>query len=72
MNPGCADLAGIRATTGAMVMITRQYGLFARRPRAANASSADAVRERERLRRELLRRILDREVRRQALRGVRP
>jgi hypothetical protein len=67
-----ADLAGIRTTTGASVMITRQHGLLARTARAANLSSADLVREREKLRRELLRRILDREVRRQASRGARP
>ena len=53
-------------------MITRQHGLLARAARAANLSSADVIREREKLRRELLRRILDREVRRQASRGARP
>jgi len=71
MSPG-ANLAGIRATTGASVMIIRQHGLLARAARGANLPAADAVREREKLRRELLRRILDREVRRQASRGARP
>jgi hypothetical protein len=53
-------------------MITRQHGLLARAARAVKFSSADIVREREKLRRELLRRILDRELRRQASRGARP
>jgi len=53
-------------------MIIRQHGLLARAARGANLPAADAVREREKLRRELLRRILDREVRRQASRGARP
>lgn len=52
-------------------MITHQHGLFARTGRAARPSSDERIREREWLRRELLRRILDREIRRQALRGVR-
>jgi len=52
-------------------MITHQHGLFARTGRTARSSSEAKIRERERLRRELLRRILDREIRRQALRGVR-
>jgi len=67
-----ADLAGIRATTGASVMIIQHYGLLARSGRADGSPSAERIRERERLRRELLRRILDREIRRQALRGARP
>ena len=52
-------------------MITLQNGLLARTTRAAKPSSEDKVRERERLRRELLQRILDREIRRQAVRGAR-
>jgi hypothetical protein len=52
-------------------MITHQYGLLGRSPRAVAVTGEDKSRERERLRRELLRRILDREVRRQAIRGVR-
>jgi hypothetical protein len=66
-----ADLAGIRAMIGASGMITHQNGLLARTTRAAKPSSEDKVRERERLRRELLQRILDREIRRQAVRGAR-
>jgi hypothetical protein len=69
MHPG-ADPAGIRTASGATVMITRQKGLLARNPRAV-VDVAEFARERERLRRELLKRILDRETRRQALRGVR-
>ena len=52
-------------------MITHQHGLLGRTSRSVAGAADDKVRERERLRRELLRRILDREVRRQALRGVR-
>ena len=53
-------------------MITHQYGLLAAPPRLVSTSSAeDILRERERLRRELLRRIKDREIRRQSLRGLR-
>ncbi|MCE9629264.1 MAG: hypothetical protein K8S94_00900 [Planctomycetia bacterium] len=52
-------------------MITHQRGLLARTVRAKGTQADDQTRERERLRRELLQRILDREVRRQALRGVR-
>ncbi|MCE9630392.1 MAG: hypothetical protein K8S94_06705 [Planctomycetia bacterium] len=52
-------------------MITHQRGLLARSVRANSSPAVDQTRERERLRRELLQRILDREVRRQAVRGVR-
>jgi hypothetical protein len=58
-------------TTGASIMITHQYGLLAAPPRLVTTSSAEEIlRERERLRRELLRRIKDREIRRQSLRGL--
>ena len=53
-------------------MITRQKGLLARSPKAGvDVAEVAREHERERLRRELLKRILDRETRRQALRGVR-
>jgi len=48
-------------------MITHQNGLLAPAPRPA-ATAIDVGQERERLRRELLRRIMDREARRRALR----
>ena len=48
-------------------MITRQKGLL--RPPAKSDPQAGAADERERLRRELLERILERELRRQAVRG---
>jgi len=51
-------------------MITRQNGLAAGPVRIAPTPSEEAERERERLRQELLRRIMDREVRRQAARGT--
>jgi len=67
-----ADPAGIRTASGATVMITRQKGLLARSPKAGvDVAEVAREHERERLRRELLKRILDRETRRQALRGVR-
>ena len=52
-------------------MITHRSGLVEPTSRSAPPPD-DAVREqeRERLRRELLRRIMDRETRRRALRGV--
>lgn len=50
-------------------MITHQSGLLVPVPRPA-ATVADAGQERERLRRELLRRIMDREARRRALRAA--
>jgi hypothetical protein len=56
-------------TTGASVMITHQNGLLAPVARSV-PSSPEADRERERLRQELLRRIIDRETRRQSSRGV--
>jgi hypothetical protein len=68
MLPG-ATLAGGRVTTGASVMITHQSGLLVPAPRPA-AAVVDAGQERERLRRELLRRIMDREARRRALRAA--
>lgn len=52
-------------------MITHQRGLLARTARAKGSPGDDQTSERERLRRELLQRILDREVRRQAVRGMR-
>ncbi len=51
-------------------MITHQNGLLAIPARPVPSSSEEIDRERQRLRRELLRRILDRETRRQASRGV--
>jgi len=51
-------------------MITHQKGLFGPPVKTATASVPEAAREREQLRRELLQRILDREMRRQAVRGV--
>lgn len=50
-------------------MITHHSGLLVASPRPA-AVTADAGQERERLRRELLRRIMDREARRRALRAA--
>lgn len=50
-------------------MITHQNGLLAPVARYV-PSSPEADRERERLRQELLRRIIDRETRRQSSRGV--
>jgi hypothetical protein len=51
-------------------MITHQKGLLGPLARTAITSMPEAAREREQLRRELLQRILDREMRRQAVRGV--
>lgn len=55
-------------------MITHQIALpeelFAPVAKPRQTAAADKDRERERLRRELLQRILDRETRRQAIRGV--
>jgi hypothetical protein len=51
-------------------MITHQKGLLGPPARNASSSVPGAACERERLRRELLQRILDREMRRQAVRGV--
>ncbi len=50
-------------------MITHHNGLLAPLPRPA-VEVSDAGQERERLRRELLRRIMDREARRRALRAA--
>ena len=50
-------------------MITHQNGLLAPVVRPV-PSCTEADRERERLRQELLRRIIDRETRRQSLRGT--
>jgi hypothetical protein len=63
-------LAGRRMTTGASIMITHQHGLLAPSARPVPSSSEETDRERERLRRELLRRIIDRETRRQASRSI--
>lgn len=51
-------------------MITHQSGLLAPMAKSHQSTTVDKERERERLRRELLQRILDRETRRQAVRGV--
>lgn len=51
-------------------MITHQSGLLAPMAKSHPTVTVDKERERERLRRELLQRILDRETRRQALRGI--
>jgi hypothetical protein len=51
-------------------MLTHPHGLVAALPRPVSAQSQETVRERERLRRELLRRIVDRETRRQSVRGL--
>jgi hypothetical protein len=51
-------------------MITYAHGLLAAAPRPASTASPESLRERERLRRELLRRIVDRETRRQSARGL--
>jgi hypothetical protein len=49
-------------------MISHQNGLLT--PANAVPSEPEALRERERLRRELLKRIVNRETRRQATRGT--
>ena len=51
-------------------MIHYSHGLLAALPRPTPMSSQELIRERERLRRELLRRIVDRETKRQTLRGL--
>jgi hypothetical protein len=51
-------------------MITYSHGLTAAVPRPAPLSCQDLRRERELLRRELLRRIVDREAKRQTVRGL--
>jgi hypothetical protein len=50
-------------------MISHQNGLLSS-PVTAVPSEAEALRERERLRRELLKRIINRETRRQSARGT--
>ncbi len=51
-------------------MLTHHHGLAAVLPRPVSTQSQDVIRERERLRRELLRRIMQRETRRQSCRGL--
>ena len=51
-------------------MITHQNGLLAPEARTVSSPQPEADRERERLRQELLRRIIDRETRRQSSRGT--
>jgi len=62
-------VAGGRLTTGASHMITHQNGLLPVTGRPDLIPLPHNNREWERLRRELLRRIIDREMRRQAVRG---
>jgi len=66
--PILAAETGSRPDDRSVGMITHQKGLLGPPSRPASSSSPEA--ERERLRRELLQRILDREMRRQAVRGV--
>jgi hypothetical protein len=54
---------------GALPMISHQNGLLSS-PVTAGPSEAEALRERERLRRELLKRIINEETRRQSSRGT--
>jgi hypothetical protein len=51
-------------------MITYHHGLVAAPTRPVSANSLEVARERERLRRELLKRIMERETRRQSVRGL--
>jgi hypothetical protein len=51
-------------------MVTYPHGLVTAMPRPVSSQAQEALRERERLRRELLRRIIDRETRRQSVRGL--
>lgn len=51
-------------------MITHSNGLHTVSPRPAQSPTPESLRELERLRRELLRRIVDRESRRQSARGL--
>jgi hypothetical protein len=51
-------------------MVTYPHGLVTALPRLVSSQAQETVRERERLRRELLRRIIDRETRRQSVRGL--
>jgi hypothetical protein len=54
---------------GALPMISHQNGLLSPASTAVS-TEAEALRERERLRRELLKRIINRETRRQSTRGT--
>jgi hypothetical protein len=54
---------------GSIAMISHQNGLLSSSASPIPAE-AEALRERERLRRELLKRIINRETRRQATRGT--
>ena len=56
--------------TGVSQKITYYHGLIVAPPRPVPLSVQDARREREFLRRELLRRIVDRETKRQTARGL--
>jgi hypothetical protein len=51
-------------------MITSSHGLVTLPPRAMPVASQEERHERDRLRRELLRRIVDRETKRQTARGL--
>ena len=51
-------------------MVTHPHGLVAVPPRPVSTRAQELIHERERLRRELLRRIMDRETRRQSVRGL--
>ena len=52
-------------------MVPHHHGLVAAPPRSVSSQSPEeTVRELERLRRELLRRIMERETRRQSVRGL--
>ena len=62
--------AGDRVPTGVSQMITYSHGLIVAPPRPVPLSVQDIRREREFLRRELLRRIVDRETKRQTARGL--
>jgi hypothetical protein len=63
-------LAGGRIDDRSVAMLTHHHGLAAGFARPVSTQSQDVIRERERLRRELLRRIMQRETRRQSFRGL--
>jgi hypothetical protein len=63
-------LAGRRIDDRSVGMLTHHHGLVVASPRPVSTQSQEAIRERERLRRELLRRIMERETRRQSFRGL--
>jgi hypothetical protein len=63
-------LAGGRIDDRSVAMLMHHYGLVVASPRPVSTQAQDAIRERERLRRELLRRIMERETRRQSFRGL--